>query len=234
MLLHTDTATGVLSVFPGLDKTWPDAAFHLLRADGAAAVSLPVRFLVSAQREGGTTRFIRIESHSVVGESGDENQNQSGEGEAGTVPVMFAVPRDSAWADPAHPPSTIPADAMLTWRGAGVWSTTIATNGAMIVYAAGVAPPFVIKPLQSNATEEQWFGYNWPAHPLQLDGASSATLSLITNQVVEHHRHKCFNRMPRYDLRRRRYYPKALCKDVLIHSTKRSTTSLKYNKNGSN
>jgi alpha-L-fucosidase 2 len=43
-----------IRVFPGIPTSWSDVAFHNLRAEGA--------FLVSAVRDGGKTRFIRIES----------------------------------------------------------------------------------------------------------------------------------------------------------------------------
>lgn len=45
---------GVIRVFPAVPAEWSDLAFHDLRAEGA--------FLVSAKREDGATRFIRIES----------------------------------------------------------------------------------------------------------------------------------------------------------------------------
>jgi alpha-L-fucosidase 2 len=45
---------GKIRVFPGVPDGWSDVAFHNLRAEGA--------FLVSAVRDGGKTRFIRIES----------------------------------------------------------------------------------------------------------------------------------------------------------------------------
>ena len=45
---------GKIRVFPGVPESWSDIAFHNLRAEGA--------FLVSAVRDGGKTRFIRVES----------------------------------------------------------------------------------------------------------------------------------------------------------------------------
>jgi hypothetical protein len=43
-----------IRVFPAMPHTWPDAVFHNLRAPGS--------FLVSAVREGGKTRWVRIKS----------------------------------------------------------------------------------------------------------------------------------------------------------------------------
>jgi hypothetical protein len=45
---------GKIRVFPAVPSSWPDVTFHQLRSEGA--------FLVSAERKGGATRFIRIES----------------------------------------------------------------------------------------------------------------------------------------------------------------------------
>ena len=46
--------TGVLRVFPAMPDTWADASFENLRAEGG--------FLVSAVREKGVTRFVRLQS----------------------------------------------------------------------------------------------------------------------------------------------------------------------------
>lgn len=43
-----------IRVFPAMPRAWPDAVFHDLRAEGA--------FLVSARREAGKTRWVRIRS----------------------------------------------------------------------------------------------------------------------------------------------------------------------------
>ncbi|MCZ8520351.1 MULTISPECIES: glycosyl hydrolase family 95 catalytic domain-containing protein [Paenibacillus] len=45
---------GIIRVFPAVPQEWSDAAFHELRTEGA--------FLVSAVRQGGETRFIRVKS----------------------------------------------------------------------------------------------------------------------------------------------------------------------------
>ncbi|OXS62777.1 hypothetical protein B1A99_02700 [Cohnella sp. CIP 111063] len=50
---------GVLRIFPAMPAQWRDTAFHELRAEGG--------FLVSAVREGGETRFVRVKS--LAGES---------------------------------------------------------------------------------------------------------------------------------------------------------------------
>lgn len=49
---------GLIRVFPALPSSWKDVEFHTLRAEGA--------FLVSAQRNAGKTKWIRI--HSLAGE----------------------------------------------------------------------------------------------------------------------------------------------------------------------
>jgi alpha-L-fucosidase 2 len=45
---------GMIRVFPGIPSTWADVAFDDFRAEGA--------FLVSAKRQGGSARFVRVES----------------------------------------------------------------------------------------------------------------------------------------------------------------------------
>ncbi len=45
---------GIIRVFPGMPDRWADALYHNLRTEGA--------FLVSAERKGGETKWIRIES----------------------------------------------------------------------------------------------------------------------------------------------------------------------------
>jgi alpha-L-fucosidase 2 len=45
---------GTIRIFPGVPDAWKDVTFHNLRAEGA--------FLVSAQRRGGQTQMVRIES----------------------------------------------------------------------------------------------------------------------------------------------------------------------------
>jgi hypothetical protein len=52
LLMHSPG--GTIRVFPAIPEAWPDAAFSTLRAQGA--------FLVSAQRRGGRTDWIRLES----------------------------------------------------------------------------------------------------------------------------------------------------------------------------
>ena len=139
MLLHTDSITGVLSIFPGLAEGWPSASFHMLRASGG--------LLVSALREDSLTRFVRVWSR------------------AGGR-VLLRVPHDAAWASatPAVDPPSIAVSAF----GGGVWEVTLAPNSSVVVYAAaaGVRSPFVIRPLPSNPAEEHWFGYSRPVPPL--------------------------------------------------------------------
>lgn len=45
---------GLIKVFPAVPPAWKDVSFRTLRAEGA--------FLVSARREGGTVREVRIDS----------------------------------------------------------------------------------------------------------------------------------------------------------------------------
>ncbi len=45
---------GTLRVFRGTPSSWPDAAFHQLRGQGA--------FLVSAKKKNGVTQFVTVES----------------------------------------------------------------------------------------------------------------------------------------------------------------------------
>ena len=80
--------------------------------------------------------------------------------------MLLRVPRDAAWA--AATPAADPPSVEVAAQGSGVWAVTLAPNSSLVLYtaASGVRPPFVIRPLPSNASEEHWFGYNRPVPPL--------------------------------------------------------------------
>ena len=142
MYLHTNPATKVLSLFPGL--TWRNASFHLLAADGG--------LLVSASRTAGSTAFLRIFSKKARN-------------------VTINMPNDPAWkgggggAGGGQAPKAAPATTAVTSRGHGMWSFALPAESAVVLYVSGT-PPFVIQPVPSNTTEENWFGYTRQMQPL--------------------------------------------------------------------
>jgi hypothetical protein len=137
MLLHTSPASGVLSIFPGLAADWAAAAFHQLRADGGLTVS--------AARANASTTFVSLRC-------------------ARARTVLLRVPRDAAWAAPATP-LTAPAVA-LTRVAADTLRLELPAATEVVLYVPPAAPPFVIRPLAPNASEERWFGYNRRMQPL--------------------------------------------------------------------
>ena len=152
MLLHTDAATGVLSIFGGAprrgggDKLWDDLAFYRLKAAG--------NLVVSAVREGGSARWVAL-----------------GSAAGGTFAV--AVPGDAAWADPAKPPSVSPAAVPVTAAkasvaGHAVWEVTLAPGQTAVLFVgdAGAQGKFTIAPLPAKASELNYFGFRRQMQPL--------------------------------------------------------------------
>jgi len=140
MLMHTNPITKVLSLFRGV--SWDDASFYNLQADGGLTVS--------ASRSRGSLKFFQISSKACRS-------------------VRFTVPQDAAWLAEAYPPSILPEEEEVTWVGDGIWEVSLdrgANNCTIVLYSKDASPPFVIRPLPSNISEENWFGYNRQAPPL--------------------------------------------------------------------
>ena len=145
ILLHTSPLTRVLSVFPAVpaDAAWHNVGFHQLRAGGG--------LLVSANRTGGETKFIRI-----LSELG------------GTT--KFRV-HDPAWERAAAPPTAIPASVRVAAvPGApGEWAVTLARNQSAVLHVGAAAlgrAELIIAPCEGNASEYHWFGYTREMQPL--------------------------------------------------------------------
>ena len=136
MLSHT-TQEGVLQIFAGLE-TW-DAAFHNLRAAGG--------LLVSASRRNGTAEFVRVQS-------------------AVARKVTISVPEDLAWVAGAAV-KTSPSVVVVSStgkRGVALWSIALAANESVVLYVTG-GPPFSVRPMPANESEQHRYGYRRPFPP---------------------------------------------------------------------
>ena len=136
MLSHT-TQGGVLQIFAGLE-TW-DAAFHNLRAAGG--------LLVSASRRNGTAEFVRVQS-------------------AVARKVTISVPEDLAWLAGAAV-KTSPSVVVVSSTGKGgvaLWSIALAANESVVLYVTG-GPPFSVRPMPANESEQHRYGYSRPFPP---------------------------------------------------------------------
>jgi hypothetical protein len=143
ILLHTSPSTKLLSVFPAVPERWQDVGFHQLRAGGG--------LLVSANRTGGVTQFVRLLS------------------ETGGALKLRVV--DEAWETASAPPSAIPSTVKVSAAtGAGVskgdWTLTLGKNESVVLYLGTKVPELTIAPLAGNASEYHWFGYTREMQPL--------------------------------------------------------------------
>lgn len=100
MLLQS--SNNIVKIFPAMPDAWADALFHDLRAEGA--------FLVSAERKGGKTQWVRVKSlageplklatdiasGAVINGSGATSLKQNGPAWEGTMPkgseILIALP----------------------------------------------------------------------------------------------------------------------------------------------
>lgn len=143
ILLHTSPSSKVLNVFAAVPDQWKDVGFHQLRAGGG--------LLVSANRTGGVTNFVRIFS---------EN--------GGSIKLRVV---DAAWQSASTPPTAIPSTvrvAPATGPGSakGEWAFNLPINGSVVLYLGTKAPELTIAPLVGNATEYNWWGYTREMQPL--------------------------------------------------------------------
>ena len=138
MLLHTVPSTGVVEIFVGVDRAW-DAAFWQLRAGRG--------LLVSAKRQNGTVSFVGLWSRHAQ-------------------EVVIRVPGEPAWspaaaAAPLVQPATTPVTAA---QAEGGWRVQLQANGSAVLHLQSAlrGGPFVVGPLASNRSEENWLGYRRP------------------------------------------------------------------------
>jgi len=115
----------VIRVFPAVPPSWSDVRFHDLRADGA--------FLVSAERSGGLTRWVRIKS--LAGEPCRIHPSLEGD-------VKVRAGRDIA----------------LKPRGDGTFDLDLKKGEEVILYSGPDAPVLRIQPLPHDLSERNPFG----------------------------------------------------------------------------
>lgn len=128
--LLLQSRNGIIRVFPAVPSGWPDAIFHDLRTEGA--------FLVSAERKGGKTRWVRVKSLA---------------GEPCRVKVSFA-----------GEPSLVSGKLGVTFKSLGEDLYELGlTKGQELVLAAEPDAPMVVKALPVQAGQENPFGLRYPA-----------------------------------------------------------------------
>jgi alpha-L-fucosidase 2 len=116
---------GVIRVFPALPAAWRDIAVHDFRTQGA--------FLLSAARQDGTTRWVRLRS------------------EAGApCTVRTDVPGPLAVVDPHGRP--------LHWDdlGGGTLRIELPRGREAVIHTAGDRPDFTVRPVAPNAPAPRW------------------------------------------------------------------------------
>ncbi|MFF1356392.1 Tat pathway signal sequence domain protein [Streptomyces sp. NPDC058297] len=116
---------GVVRVFPALPAAWKDLAVHNFRTQGA--------FLLSAVREGGTTRWVRL-----VSEAGAPCVVRHGI--AGAVDVRDGRGRPLPYAD----------------AGDGAIRITLREGDTALVTAKGDRPDLSVGPVTPNAPAARW------------------------------------------------------------------------------
>lgn len=149
ILLHTSPSSKLLSIFPAVPSNWRDVGFHQLRAGGG--------LLVSANRTGGVTKFVRL--FSATG---------------GDLKLRVV---DPAWDGSNAPPSAIPSTVKVSaatgaGTASGEWALKLKKNGSVILYMGAKAPELTIAPLAGNVSE-----YNW-CELLRLRGCACAIAPL--------------------------------------------------------
>jgi hypothetical protein len=143
ILLHTSPRSNTLNVFAAVPDHWKDVGFHQLRAGGG--------LLVSANRTGGLTQFVRIFS------------------EIGGAITLRVV--DDAWEAATKPPTAIPATVHVApaagpGSSKGEWALTLGKNESVVLHLGVKAPELTIAPLAGNASEYNWWGYTREMQPL--------------------------------------------------------------------
>ena len=115
---------GVIRLFPAVPGRWKDAVFHDLRAEGA--------FLVSAERRGGRTRWIRIRSLA---------------GEPCVIETDLSDPRPAAGTSVRPEP-----------LGGGRWRIPLAKGKETVLVPGGAAPERIVRPVPPPRAEGNLFG----------------------------------------------------------------------------
>ncbi|WP_369250025.1 glycoside hydrolase family 95-like protein [Streptomyces sp. R41] len=116
---------GVVRVFPALPAAWSDLTVHNFRTQGA--------FLLSAVREGGATRWVRL-----VSEAGAPCVVRHGIG--GPVDVRDAHGRALRYSD----------------AGGGAIQISLRKGESALITAKGDRPDLTIAPVRSNAEAPKW------------------------------------------------------------------------------
>ncbi|MEV0353475.1 glycoside hydrolase family 95-like protein [Nonomuraea sp. NPDC050680] len=113
---------GIVRIFPAIPSTWSDVALHDFRTQGA--------FLVSAVRQAGTTRFIRVRS--LAGEP---------------LRIKHGLPgKPVAVLDNGRP-------AHVKDLGDGILEITLGRNSEVLLYT-GARPKLTIAPVKAEPAEE--------------------------------------------------------------------------------
>ena len=133
ILLHTSPSSNLLSIFPAVPSNWQDVGFHQLRAGGG--------LLVSANRTGGVTKFVRL--FSATG---------------GALKLRVV---DPVWESSITPPSAIPSTVKVSAAtGAGTatgeWALTLGKNESVVLHIGTEAPELTIAPVAGNVSEYNW------------------------------------------------------------------------------
>jgi alpha-L-fucosidase 2 len=116
---------GVIRVFPAFPSSWKDASFWRLRAEGG--------FLISAKREGGSTRFVAMES--LAGE-----------------PCKILADLPEPVVVDGVPPQRLRRDEK------GVLELDLKKGERAILHPAGIKPPFVIAPVTGSGEPKATWG----------------------------------------------------------------------------
>ena len=83
--------------------------------------------------------------------------------------VTISVPADAGWSS-AGAVRSLPTTANVVPQraadGSMQWRVSLQANTSVVLFTAAAAgPPFVVRPIPSNQSEEHWFGYNRPFPP---------------------------------------------------------------------
>ncbi|HSX99683.1 MAG TPA: Tat pathway signal sequence domain protein [Streptomyces sp.] len=116
---------GVIRVFPALPAAWTDLAVHDFRTQGA--------FLLSARREGGTTRWVRL-----TGEAGAPCRIRHGI--AGPIDVRDGRGRPLRYSA----------------AGDGVIQVPLRKGDSVLITARGDRPDLAVRPVRPNADAPRW------------------------------------------------------------------------------
>lgn len=119
---------GLINVFPAMPEAWRETVFHNLRTEGA--------FLISAERKEGKTQWVRIQS--LAGEPCRIKPNLTGDVKAQNLKTHQSV--------------------ALKSLGNGMYEIDLAKNDEILLYSGKTAPEPVIRQLDADAHESNFWG----------------------------------------------------------------------------